>query len=58
VFLRETLQGATMSDEAKTAEGDSERLDVQKFQTLTIRIEGAVLFAEISAPPMKLLGPE
>ena len=33
--------------------------DVQViFDTLTVRKEGAVLFAEISAPPMNLLGPE
>src|SRR6202051_5411282 len=28
------------------------------FETLTVRQEGAVLFAEIAAPPMNLLGPE
>ena len=28
------------------------------FETLTVRQEGAVLFAEITAPPMNLLGPE
>jgi enoyl-CoA hydratase/carnithine racemase len=28
------------------------------FETLTMRKEGAVLFAEIAAPPMNLLGPE
>jgi enoyl-CoA hydratase/carnithine racemase len=28
------------------------------FETLTVRKEGAVLFAEITAPPMNLLGPE
>jgi enoyl-CoA hydratase/carnithine racemase len=28
------------------------------FETLTIRPEGGVLFADISAPPMNLLGPE
>jgi len=28
------------------------------FQTLKVRREGAVVFAEISAPPMNLLGPE
>ena len=28
------------------------------FQTLTVRKEGAVLFADIAAPPMNLLGPE
>jgi enoyl-CoA hydratase/carnithine racemase len=28
------------------------------FETLTVRVEGGVLFAEIAAPPMNLLGPE
>ena len=28
------------------------------FETLNVRREGAVLFAEISAPPMNLMGPE
>ena len=28
------------------------------FETLAVRMEGAVLFAEIAAPPMNLLGPE
>jgi enoyl-CoA hydratase/carnithine racemase len=28
------------------------------FETLTVREEGVVLFAEIAAPPMNLLGPE
>jgi hypothetical protein len=28
------------------------------FETLTVREEGAVLFAEVAAPPMNLLGPE
>ena len=28
------------------------------FETLTVRTEGWVLFAEIAAPPMNLLGPE
>jgi enoyl-CoA hydratase/carnithine racemase len=28
------------------------------FETLTVRAAGAVLFAEIAAPPMNLLGPE
>jgi enoyl-CoA hydratase/carnithine racemase len=28
------------------------------FETLTVRAEGSVLFAEIAAPPMNLLGPE
>jgi hypothetical protein len=28
------------------------------FETLNIRQDGGVLFAEIAAPPMNLLGPE
>ena len=28
------------------------------FETITVRTEGSVLFAEIAAPPMNLLGPE
>ena len=28
------------------------------LETLTVRREGAVLFADIAAPPMNLLGPE
>src|ERR671933_3080979 len=28
------------------------------FETLTVHKEGAVVFAEIAAPPMNLLGPE
>jgi enoyl-CoA hydratase/carnithine racemase len=34
------------------------RRDYINLQALTVRIEGAVLFAEIKAPPMNLLGPE
>ncbi|HTN72871.1 MAG TPA: enoyl-CoA hydratase/isomerase family protein [Methylomirabilota bacterium] len=34
------------------------RGDPMIFETLTVRKEGAVLFAEIAAPPMNLLGPE
>ena len=33
-------------------------LDSWTFETLTAHIDGAVLFAEIAAPPMNLLGPE
>ena len=33
-------------------------LDSWTFETLTVQIDGAVLFAEIAAPPMNLLGPE
>jgi enoyl-CoA hydratase/carnithine racemase len=31
---------------------------VAAFETLAVRTDGAVLFAEITAPPMNLLGPE
>jgi enoyl-CoA hydratase/carnithine racemase len=34
------------------------RGDPVVFETLTVRTEGSVLFAEIAAPPMNLLGPE
>ena len=37
---------------AKATEGD------MKYETLNVHTEGAVLFAQISAPPMNLLGPE
>jgi enoyl-CoA hydratase/carnithine racemase len=33
-------------------------LDSWTFETLTVQIDAGVLFAEISAPPMNLLGPE
>jgi enoyl-CoA hydratase/carnithine racemase len=31
---------------------------IDRFETLHLREEGAVLFADIAAPPMNLLGPE
>jgi enoyl-CoA hydratase/carnithine racemase len=34
------------------------REDPMAFETLTVREDGAVLFVEIAAPPMNLLGPE
>jgi hypothetical protein len=34
------------------------REDAMDFETLKVRREGAVLFVEIAAPPMHLLGPE
>ncbi len=37
---------------------DIRRDDPAVFETLTVRTEGSVLFAEIAAPPMNLLGPE
>ena len=33
-------------------------IDPAEFETLRVRTEGSVLFAEIAAPPMNLLGPE
>src|SRR3982074_2581114 len=33
------------------------RGDAVDLETLTVRTEGSVLFAEIAAPPMNLLGP-
>src|SRR5215831_9251919 len=41
----------------KAINNESQR-DSMDFVTLTARKEGAVLFAEIAAPPMNLLGPE
>ena len=35
----------------------TEDAEPEVFKTLTLRKEGAVLFAEIAAPPMNLLGP-
>ena len=32
--------------------------EVWTFETITVRVDGPVLFAEILAPPMNLLGPE
>src|SRR5262245_32256972 len=39
-------------------ETDNNHGDRMVFETLSVRKEGAVLFAEIAAPPMNLLGPE
>jgi enoyl-CoA hydratase/carnithine racemase len=47
---RQPAEGALMTDA-------NEGLPV-KFETLTISQEGGVLFADILAPPMNLLGPE
>src|SRR5262245_6025978 len=38
--------------------GSSDSFDPEIFKTLRVRKKGAVLFAEIAAPPMNLLGPE
>jgi enoyl-CoA hydratase/carnithine racemase len=43
-----------MSKEINNESGE----DPMIFETLTVRKEGAVMFAEIAAPPMNLLGPE
>jgi enoyl-CoA hydratase/carnithine racemase len=40
------------------AVNNESRVYLLDFETLTVRREGAVLFAEIAAPPMNLLGPE
>jgi enoyl-CoA hydratase/carnithine racemase len=40
------------------AVNNESRGDLLDFETLIVRREGAVLFAEIAAPPMNLLGPE
>jgi enoyl-CoA hydratase/carnithine racemase len=37
---------------------DENREDAMDFETLKVRREGAVLFVELTAPPMNLLGPE
>jgi enoyl-CoA hydratase/carnithine racemase len=42
---------------SKAIENESREDDVN-FETLKVRREGAVLFVEIAAPPMNLLGPE
>jgi enoyl-CoA hydratase/carnithine racemase len=46
-----------MTQTTTTQNGDGEAGDLV-FETLTVRKEGAVLFVEILAPPMNLLGPE
>jgi len=46
--MSKTQSAASRSDETRPL----------SFETLTVRREGAVLFVEIAAPPMNLLGPE
>jgi len=46
--------GGQTQTTAKTSGGEND----SKYETLKVRKEGAVLFAEIAAPPMNLLGPE
>ena len=38
--------------------GEKERAESPVFETLAVQSEGAVLFVDIAAPPMNLLGPE
>ena len=45
-------------DQTSKEINNESRGDPVVFETLTVRKEGAVLFAEIAAPPMNLLGPE
>jgi enoyl-CoA hydratase/carnithine racemase len=46
-----------MASQKQTLAG-SEQEKAENFDTLSVRRQGAVLFAEIAAPPMNLLGPE
>jgi enoyl-CoA hydratase/carnithine racemase len=46
-----------MANQKQTLAG-SEQDKAENFDTLSVRRQGAVLFAEIAAPPMNLLGPE
>ena len=48
---------AELSD-AQSAGTNYGRSSPVDFETLTVREEGSVLFADIAAPPMNLLGPE
>src|SRR5215468_8387050 len=50
------MSAAVDSAKDQTVNNES-RGDPVVFETLTVRKEGAVLFAEIAAPPMNLLGP-
>jgi enoyl-CoA hydratase/carnithine racemase len=45
-------------DQTSKEINNESRGDPLVFETLKVRKEGAVLFAEIAAPPMNLLGPE
>jgi enoyl-CoA hydratase/carnithine racemase len=45
-------------DQTSNEINNESRGDPMVFETLTVRKEGAVLFVEIAAPPMNLLGPE
>ena len=56
-FFVVDMPAAVDSAKDQTVNNES-RGDPVVFETLTVRKEGAVLFAEIAAPPMNLLGPE
>jgi hypothetical protein len=51
-------QQAPSGGQAQSAAKTSVAEDDLKYETLKVRKEGAVLFVEIVAPPMNLLGPE
>jgi len=42
--------GQSITNETKSTQRE------MAFETLTVRVEGGVLFADIAAPPMNLLG--
>ncbi len=54
VFAQQAPSGGQAQPAAKTSVAE----DDLKYETLKVRKEGAVLFVEIAAPPMNLLGPE
>jgi hypothetical protein len=53
--IPDTDGSAAQASPTRSVAADDRSMD---FETLTVRKEGAVLFAEIAAPPMNLLGPE
>jgi hypothetical protein len=55
VFAQQQAPGG---GQAQSAAKTSVAEDDLKYETLKVRKEGAVLFVEIAAPPMNLLGPE
>jgi enoyl-CoA hydratase/carnithine racemase len=62
--FRATLSAAAVGLCLLTSASDAQTIitnetkRTQTHETLTVRVEGGVLFAEIAAPPMNLLGPE
>jgi enoyl-CoA hydratase/carnithine racemase len=55
VLAQKPVQPGAQSQRVAARTGDDGSIS---FETLNVRKEGAVLFAEIAAPPMNLLGPE